>query len=86
MNKFKKGDKVRLKRVSESELRKFNSSDSFVRDYNDAYNSRNIYTVHIINDDCGYFLRPYIGSGNWNIREELLEPYDGCDIDNYREV
>ena len=86
MNKFKKGDKVRLKRVSESELRKFNSLDSFVRDYNDAYNFRNIYTIHIINNDYGYFLRPYIGSGNWNIREELLESYNSCDIDNYREV
>lgn len=86
MNKFKKGDKVRLKRVSEGELSNWNSHNSFVRDYNDAYNSRNIYTIYCKNGNSGYFLRPYIGSKNWNIREELLEPYDGCDIEEYREA
>ena len=71
MNKFKKGDKVRLKRVSEGELRKFNSLDCFVEDYNDALKSRNMYTIYCKNGNNGYFLRPYIGSGNWAISEDF---------------
>lgn len=84
MNKFKKGNKVRLKRVSESELSNWNSHNSFVKDYNDALNSRNMYTIYCKNGNNGYFLRPYIGSGNWAISEDFFEPYDGCDIEEYR--
>ena len=84
MFKFKEGDKVKLKYISEETLKDWVGDVFFVEGYIKEYDKNEVLTIKRMqsyDSGRGYFLNDkHIG---YCVREDFLELID-CDIDDYK--